>query len=99
MFGDAGDMILDIVANQDNVDTWPLIKKFYGQDNEYAAYGNYYDAKQVVRSYLAEFGNEEDLLTNKDLLVGAVTVILKPDEKLAPDDVVIVALPVVLSVL
>ena len=66
MFGDAGDMILDVAANQDNVDTWPLIKKFYGEDNEYAAYGNYYDAKQVVGSYLTEFGNEEDLLTNKD---------------------------------
>jgi hypothetical protein len=66
MFGDAGDMILDITANQDNVDTWPLIKNFYGQDNEYAAYGNYYDAKQVVGSYLSEFGNIEDLRENKD---------------------------------
>ena len=62
MFGDAADGILEITAGQDNVNTWPLLKKFYQEDFEYSAYGKYYDAKQVVGSYLAEFGNVNDLL-------------------------------------
>ena len=66
MFGDAADGILEITAGQDNVNTWPLLKKFYQEDFEYSAYGKYYDAKQVVGSYLAEFGNVNDLLENKD---------------------------------
>ena len=66
MFGDAADGILEISAGQDNVDTWPIIKKFFSEDYEKAAYGNYYDAKQVVGSYLAEFGNIEDLRENKN---------------------------------
>ena len=43
-----------------------MIKKFYQEDFEYAAYGNYYEAKAVVGSYLAEFGDVEDLLENKE---------------------------------
>lgn len=66
MFGDAADGILEITAGQDNVNTWPLLKKFYQEDYEYSAYGKYYDAKQVVGSYLAEFGNLNDLLENID---------------------------------
>ena len=66
MFGDAAEGILELAAGQDNVDTWPLIKKFYSEDYEKSAYGKYYDAKQVVGSYLAEFGNIEDLRENKD---------------------------------
>mgnify|MGYP003669672063 CR=1 FL=1 len=66
MFGDASEGILQVTAGQDHVDTWPMIKKFYSEDFEYSAYGKYYDSKQVVNSYLAEFGNVEDLLENKD---------------------------------
>jgi hypothetical protein len=66
MFGDAAEGILDMAAGQGGVDTWPIIKKFYQEDFEYAAYGNYYEAKAVVGSYLAEFGDIEDLMENKD---------------------------------
>ncbi len=65
MFGDAAETILEASAGEATVDTWPILKKFYQQDFEYSAYGNYYDAKSVVGSYLAEFGNIEDLLENK----------------------------------
>jgi hypothetical protein len=65
MFGDAAETILEASAGDASVDTWPILKKFYQQDFEYSAYGNYYDAKSVVGSYLAEFGNIEDLLENK----------------------------------
>ena len=66
MFGDAAEGILEFSAGQDNVDTWPIIKKFYSEDYEKSAYGNYYSAKQVVNTYLAEFGNIEDLRENKN---------------------------------
>ena len=66
MFGDAAEGILELAADQDNLDTWPIIKKFYDEDYEKSAYGNYYSAKQVVNTYLAEFGNIEDLRENKD---------------------------------
>ena len=71
MFGDAADGILNQAARGDSasfggIETWPLIKKFYQEDFEYAAYGNYYEAKAVVGSYLAEFGDVEDLLENKE---------------------------------
>jgi hypothetical protein len=66
MFGDAAESILNQQADQGSVETWPLIKKFYQEDFEYAAYGNYYEAKSVVGSYLAEFGDVEELLENKN---------------------------------
>ena len=66
MFGDAADVVLKQAAGQTELETFPIIKKFYGTDNEYMAYANYYQAKSVVNSYLAEFGNVEDLLENKD---------------------------------
>ena len=65
MFGDAAEGILKREAGEGGVETWPLIKKFYQEDMEYAAYGNYYEAKAVINSYLAEFGDVEDLLENK----------------------------------
>tara|TARA_A100001515_G_scaffold37311_1_gene29346 strand:+ start:389 stop:5623 length:5235 start_codon:yes stop_codon:yes gene_type:complete len=66
MFGDAADVVLKQAAGQTELETFPIIKKFYGTDNEYMAYANYYQAKSVVNSYLAEFGNVEDLIENKD---------------------------------
>lgn len=66
MFGDAADGILAASAGQENLDTWPMIKKFYSQDYEKSAYANYFNAKTVVNSYLTEFGNVNDLLENKD---------------------------------
>ena len=66
MFGDMAEAILKKEAGQGGVETWPLIKKFYQEDMEYSAYGRYYDAKSVINSYLAEFGDVDDLLENKN---------------------------------
>ncbi len=44
----------------------PVVRRFYGKDFPYATYGNYYDAKEVVKAYISEFGNIDEIKRMKD---------------------------------
>ena len=44
----------------------PVVRRFYGKDFPYATYGNYYDAQEVVKAYILEFGDPNQVLEMKD---------------------------------
>ena len=45
---------------------FPIVRRFYGKNFPYATYGNYYDAQEVVKAYISEFRDPNQVLEMKD---------------------------------
>lgn len=50
---------------------FPVVRRFYGKDFPYATYGNYYDAQEVVKAYILEFGDPNQVQEMKDAAMPA----------------------------